>query len=972
MSLDTLIHRSSLPCPDISAAQATEWLAAYYGVAGTIKELGSHQDRNFLLDCADGRRFVLKICHGDYSTTELTAQHAALRHLASEPHVRVPAVIPAVTGEDLLSIEHSGNAVHLRLLEFIDGQSLAHVEHLNHRIVTELAQLCARIDVALAGFEHPGLDRVLQWDPRHAFALVEHLLSIIADADKRACIADAAEQAQAYLLPLVASLPIQAIHMDITEYNVVWSRSLHHQWQLQGLIDFGDLVRTWRIADLSVTCAALLHHAGGDPFFILSAVQAYHRINPLQSEELLALWPLIVARSAVLVLSSEQQASIEPGNSYIQANLASEWNIFDVATSVPIALMEAAILDAVDARDAPQETESFMPLLPTLSGQPFTLVDLGVLSEHFVAGNWEQSGIDEQVLKEAAQRHGLAASRYGEYRLSRTLPDSAREPDTFALHTELQIPHGTAVHAPFDGSLRHTADGALLLVGADASLRLWGVRSDFDSGVDIGAGDVIGQGGGALILQVCTEPDLSPPLFTTPLRAAAWRALCPSPKGMLGFDCDAPAPHDSAALLARRDASFARSQKYYYLNPPQIERGWRNHLIDVKGRSYLDMLNNVAVLGHGHPRMAEVAARQWSLLNTNSRFHYAAIAQFSERLLSLAPAGMDRVFLVNSGTEANDLAIRLAWAYSGGHDVLSVLEAYHGWSVATDAISTSIADNPQALSTRPDWVHPVTAPNTYRGEFRGPDSAPFYVRSVEAHLNALAEQGRQVAGFICEPVYGNAGGISLPPGYLQQVYAKVRAQGGVCIADEVQVGYGRLGHYFWGFEEQGVVPDIITVAKGMGNGHPLGAVITRREIAEALEAEGYFFSSSGASPVSCRIGMAVLDVMEEEKLWENVQLVGGYFKERLLALIDKHPLVGAAHGSGFYLGLELVRDRGTLAPATEETAYLCERLRDLGIFMQPTGDYLNILKIKPPMVTSRQSVDFFVASVSKVLGELEG
>jgi 4-aminobutyrate aminotransferase-like enzyme/Ser/Thr protein kinase RdoA (MazF antagonist) len=969
MPLATLIRRSSLPCPEISMNDAAELLSTHYGLAGPLKELGSHQDRNFLLDGGDGRRYVLKICHGDYATSELDAQHAALRHLGSQSSVRVPGVMSALNGKDLLSLDVGGHAVHVRLLEFIDGHSLAHVEHLSRHVSVGLAELCAQVDVALANFEHPGLERILQWDPRHASALIKHLLPVIDSAEKRACIAEAAEQAHAHLLPLIAALPVQAIHMDITEYNVVWARDEHSMWQLQGLIDFGDLVRTWRIADLSVTCAALLHHAEGDPLYILPAIQAYHAINPLQPEELQALWPLIVARSAVLVLSSEQQASIEPDNAYIQANLASEWNIFDVATSVPIALMSAAILDAVGLLEAPDDAQTYSPLLPSLNGQAFVTVDLGVLSEHFEAGNWEQSGIDEQLLKETAHAQGLAASRYGEYRLSRTQPDSAREPDTCALHVEVVIPHGTAVHAPFHGTLRHTADGALMLVGAESNLRVWGVRSDFDSGVEFGAGDVIGQGGGSLIVQLCSEPDVSPPLFCTPSRAAAWRSLCPSPQGLLGFDCDAPPLEDAAHLLARRDASFARSQKHYYQAPPQIERGWRNHLIDMQGRSYLDMLNNVAVLGHGHPRMAQVAAKQWSLLNTNSRFHYAAIAEFSERLLELAPEGMDRVFLVNSGTEANDLAIRLAWAYSGGRDVLSVLEAYHGWSVATDAISTSIADNPQALSTRPDWVHPVVAPNTYRGEARGADSTPFYLKSVDAHLARLAEQGRQVAGFICEPVYGNAGGISLPPGYLQQVYQKVRAQGGVCIADEVQVGYGRLGHYFWGFEEQGVVPDIITMAKGMGNGHPLGAVITRREIAEALEAEGYFFSSSGGSPVSCRIGMAVLDVMEEERLWENAQLVGGYFKERLLALIDKHPLVGAVHGSGFYLGLELVRDRETLAPATEETTYLCDRLRELGIFMQPTGDYLNILKIKPPMVTSRQSVDFFVDMLSKVLAE---
>jgi len=970
MPLATLIRRSSLPCPEVSAEQALQLLAQHYGLSGTLKELGSQQDRNFLVDTG-ARRYVLKICHGDYSPLELDAQHGALGHLTRHSDVMVPEVISTHGSEQLLTVELAGNLVHVRLLEFIDGQALSHLSHLPLDVVVELGELCARVDRSLAAFEHPGLERVLQWDPRHAQALIRHLLPVIDSEDERACLAEAAEQAQRRLLPLIPALPIQTVHLDITEYNVVWSRDEKLRWQLQGLIDFGDLVNTWRVADLSVTCAALLHHAEGDPLYILPAIRAYHALNPLQLEELQALWPLIIARSAVLVLSSEQQAAVEPGNTYIQANIDSEWGIFDVATSVPIALMEAAILASVGMQAAPSETPTWTPLLPSLAGREFRQVDLGVLSEHFVAGNWQHSGIDEQLLKQAARETGQAASRFGEYRLSRTLIDSAKEPPTCALHVELYLGAQTPLHAPFDGVLRLTADAALLLVGAQMSLRLWGAALELTPGASVVAGEMIGQGSGSLVLQLCSAPDLSPPLFVTASWAAAWRQLCPSPAALLGFDCDAPALPDASQLLARRDASFARSQKHYYLAPPQIERGWRNHLIDMQGRSYLDMLNNVAVLGHGHPRMAAEAGRQWSLLNTNSRFHYAAIAEFSERLLKLAPEGFDRVFLVNSGTEANDLAIRLAWAYSGGRDMLSVLEAYHGWSVATDAISTSIADNPQALSTRPDWVHPVTAPNTYRGEFRGADSAPQYVRSVEQVLEQLAAQQRQVAGFICEPVYGNAGGISLPPGYLHQVYQKVRAQGGVCIADEVQVGYGRLGHYFWGFEEQGVVPDIITMAKGMGNGQPLGAVITRREIAEALEAEGYFFSSAGGSPVSCRIGMAVLDVMEEEQLRENAAVVGDHFKARLQGLIDLHPLVGAVHGMGFYLGVELVRNRQTLEPATEETAYLCDRLRDMSIFMQPTGDYLNILKIKPPMCTTRQSVDFFVDSVSKVLAELE-
>jgi len=965
MLLATLIHRASLPCPQISADQAAQLLEQHYGLTGALQSLGSQQDLNYRVDSERGR-FVLKICRGDYATIELQAQHAALNDL--QAHVRVPRVNRALTGEDVLSVTVGGQTAHLRLLDYIDGQPLTHLPHLGRDVIAGFGELCGQVSRALEHFEHPGLDRTLQWDPRHAHALITHLLANLNNLPHRDAIERAANHAHTRLQPLADHLPWQAVHLDITDDNVVWQRDAQRRWQVQGVIDFGDLVHTWRIADLSVTCAALLHHADGDPFAILPAVQACHAVTPLLREELQALWPLIVARAAVLVLSSEQQQRLDPDNTYLLKNAEHEWEIFHVATSVPFALMEAAILSCVAQALPPMAGQDFAPLLPGLVGREFALIDLGVLSPHFEAGNWELPGIDRRLLDEAATVHGLAASRYGQYRLSRTRADSAVEPQTFPLHVELHLPHGTVLEAPFGGTLRQSDDGLLCLHDAQLSLRIGGARTALKPGSVVVKGQLLGEVHAPLTVQLC-RAELEPPLFCSPSRAPAWQALCPSPAALLGLACDAEPELDAEALLARRDASFARSQKHYYVDPPRIERGWRNHLIDMQGRSYLDMLNNVAVLGHGHPRMAAVAARQWSLLNTNSRFHYAAIAEFSERLLALAPEGMDRVFLVNSGTEANDLAIRLAWAYSGGRDMLSVLEAYHGWSVAADAVSTSIADNPQALSSRPDWVHPVTAPNTYRGEFRGQDSAPDYVRSVDHNLAKIAASKRQLAGFICEPVYGNAGGISLPPGYLQQVYARVRAQGGVCIADEVQVGYGRMGHFFWGFEEQGVVPDILTMAKGMGNGQPLGAVITRSEIAEALEAEGYFFSSSGGSPVSCQIGMAVLDVMQEEKLWENAQVVGGHFKARLEQLIDRHPLVGAVHGSGFYLGLELVRDRHTLEPATEETALLCDRLRELGIFMQPTGDYLNILKIKPPMVTSKRSVDFFVDMLSKVLDE---
>lgn len=472
MLLDTLIHRASLSCPQVGPQQALQLLEQHYGLSGTLQSLGSQQDLNYRVD-SDRGRFVLKICRGEYAAMELHAQHAALAHLQSE--VRVPEVIRALNGEQLLTVTVAGQTLHVRLLDYIEGQPLTHLPHLGREVIEGFGRLCGQMSQALAGFTHAGLARTLQWDPRHAGELISHLLSTLDNLPHRAALERVAAQVEQRILPLADQLPWQAVHMDITDDNVVWQRDAQRHWQVQGVIDFGDLVHTWRIADLSVTCAALLHHAEGDPFAILPAIQACHALTPLQPQELQALWPLIVARAAVLVLSSEKQQRLDPDNTYLLKNAEHEWEIFQVATSVPFELMESAILACVGATPSFTASEDFAPLLPGLVGREFALVDLGVLSPHFEAGNWEAPGIDQQLLQQAAAAHGLAASRYGQYRLSRTRPDCAVEPDTFALHVELHAPAGTVVQAPFAGTLRRTADGGLCLHSAQLNIWLWGL-----------------------------------------------------------------------------------------------------------------------------------------------------------------------------------------------------------------------------------------------------------------------------------------------------------------------------------------------------------------------------------------------------------------------------------------------------------------------------------------------------------------
>ncbi len=974
MADDTLLQRTQLPRPDVTAEEAAAILDTFYGLKGAITELGSQQDRNYRLDTGE-RRYVLKICRIDYATVELEAQNAALRHLGEKPDApRLPELVKASNGEEILFLAVGGEEYQVRLLTYLDGEPLTQRRYLGEKTVSALGALAGRIAADLADFDHPGLERHLQWDLRRAGQVALHLLPAIPDQQARDRIAKTMVGAVRRIQPLAEHLRLQAIHHDVTDDNVVSQPDASGRPMPDGVIDFGDLVRGWVAADLAVTCSALLHHADGDPFFILPAIRAYHAAHPLTEPELRALWPLIVARACILVASSEQQLGIDPDNAYVLGNIEHERTIFEVAAAVPFALMEQAILTAAGITPEPAALPQMGPLLPGVGAETIRLLPLDQDSPHFEADNFLRRGLDLKLLEQTARETGIAATRYGEYRLTETALLSAAEPETFALHVDVCLPAGFQAAAPFAGRVERYGERTVL-AGDGIQLHLLGLDCLHEAGMALGIGEPLGtvEGSaghfGLIRLQLCTQAALFPPFFARPSQAGSWARLCPSPSLVLGANCDAP-PLENADLLQRRANHFARPQKNYYADPPQIERGWKEHMFSTTGRAYLDMVNNVSVVGHGHPRLASAVYRQWSKLNTNSRFHYGVVAEFSERLASLAPEKLDTVFLVNSGSEANDLAIRLAWAASGAKNMLCLLEGYHGWSVASDAVSTSIADNPQALSTRPGWVHPILAPNTYRGLYRGEDSTADYIAAALPVLEELDRTGEKLGGFICETVYGNAGGIPLPPGYLRDIYAEVRKRGGVCIADEVQVGYGRLGHYFWGFDQQGVEPDIITVAKGMGNGHPLGAVITSKAIAEALEREGgYFFSSAGGSPVSCVVGMTVLDIMTDEELQENARDTGDHLKARLEALGQRFPIVGAVHGMGLYLGLEFVRDRKTLQPATEETAAICDRLLDLGVIMQPTGDYLNVLKIKPPLCLTRESADFFADSLARVLEE---
>ncbi|MDT7546719.1 MAG: hypothetical protein QOE99_2829 [Actinomycetota bacterium] len=948
--------------PDVSVELARRVALQQYGVDGRVRELGSQQERTFDVQASSGR-YVLKVANPAFSDDEVAAQDAALAHLATHaPAVVTPRSVPALDGGSVARFDGPDGPLRARLLTFVPGFPLAQQDFLAPVVVERLGRLAGSVTAALADLDVPGLDRVLQWDVRNARRVCELLAPHLTEAGRRDTVLRAVAAACDRLDRLGPELRIQPVHGDVTDDNVVCTRDMDGRPEPSGVVDFGDIGLSWVVGDLAATCASVLHHEPDRPLAVAAAVRGYAQQVPLSEAEVAALWPAVIARAAVLVVSGVHQGVIDPGNDYAASAQEREWQMLVSAAAMPADVVTAALREALGMVRRVIGLGLTRPLLPDLLSGDVTVVDLSATTDVVGDGRWLQPDIEDVVM--AARLPAVA--RYGEARLTRTALDGRAAPATVALGVEVACDPGTALHAPFRGRLEHTTDGCVL-VGPDADLWLTGVQPidarDVTAGERIGA--TAGRVGFARVTaQLCTVRGLRPPTFVRPDEAQVWQVVCPDPTALLGLPddlhVDDVTPQD---VLALRSAALAEVQEHYYDTPPRIERGWRHHLVDTGARTYLDAVNNVAGVGHSHPTVTRAVRRQWELLNTNSRFNYASIAEFSARLAALLPDPLDTVFLVNSGSEAVDLALRLAQSFTARQDVFCIAEGYHGWTMASDAVSTSVADNPQALTTRPSWVHPLAAPNPLRGRHRGPDAGPHYIADAIAAIGA----GPAPAAFLCEAFYGNAGGIPLPEGYLTAVYAAVRDRGGLCIADEVQVGYGRLGSSFWGFQQQAVVPDVVTVAKAMGNGHPLGAVITRRDVAEAFARNGYFFSSAGGSPVSCAVGMAVLDVLEGERLQDNAARIGAHLRRRFERLAEEVPMIGAVHGLGLYMGVELVRDRETFEPATRETAAICERLLQLGVVLQPTGDRLNVLKIKPPLCMTLESADFFVDRVAEVL-----
>jgi 4-aminobutyrate aminotransferase-like enzyme/Ser/Thr protein kinase RdoA (MazF antagonist) len=1008
--------------PRFTLSDAERLARDHFGVAGRATALASERDQNFLIEPVVGPGVVLKIANAAEDPAMLDAQRAVIEHLAKLTPL-TPRIISSHDADEPAIAMRDGKTHAVWAISVLPGRPFAEVRDRSPALYADLGRQVAALTTALRGFDHRAIHRDFYWDLSKARAIVESRSHAIKDDLLAGAIVRLGHEFDTRVKPLLAALPRAAVHGDLNDNNVLVAASngqstLDHR--VSGIVDFGDMVHSYRVGDLAIAIAyAML--GSDDPLAIVAQVaRGYAEHATLTDDELSALFGLAALRLCASACIAADQQRERPDNAYLGVSQTAIAKLLPILARTPFGLAEAVVRDAFGVDPVPASTrvveylrrvKAYPVMGLDLETEPSIVLDLSIASPMLSGDSRENAEplLTRRVfglMDEAGVR--VSIGRYDEPRLLYTAPEFALggraidEHRTIHIGLDLFMPAGTPVYAPLDGVLhvchdndalldygpmivlRHTTDAGLEFFTLYGHLSRESLKAHYPGRV-IRAGDQIATLGAPevnvgwtphLHLQVITDllglgTDF--PGVARPSQRRVWTALCPDPNLLARVPADRFPPDlpTKDRSLAKRRERIGGNLSIAYRDPVRIVRGWMQYLYDDEGRCFLDAYNNVPHVGHCHPRVVDAVARQSRILNTNTRYLNDLLADYAEKLSATLPPSLEVCYFVNSASEANELALRLARAATGARDTIVLDAAYHGNTTSLIDMSPYKHAGPGGDGP-PEWVHVAPLPDVYRGPHKrdDPQAGAKYAARVGALIDAIKRRARRPAAFIAETCPSVGGQLVFPPGYLANVYEYVRAAGGVCIADEVQTGLGRMGASFWAFETQGVVPDIVVMGKPLGNGHPIGAVVTTRAIADAFDNGMEFFSTFGGNTVSCAAGIAVLDVLREERLQEHARVVGEHLLGRLRPLVERYPIVGDVRGSGLFLGVELVRDRATLEPAGAEASFVANRLRERGILLGTDGPHHNVVKIRPPMPFSPVDAEILADELERAIAAL--
>ncbi len=1008
-----------MPAPALPLSEVELIVRSAFGLTGTAGALVSERDQNIMLTTDTGR-LIVKLANPGEPDSALHLQIAALAHLAeADSTLAVPRIVPALDGKTMVTVTTSQGPLRVRIVTCLDGHPLAESPKTT-AVLFDLGSFLGRVTRAFQSFGHPAAHRPeFMWNLSNAQsvrALAEHVTL----PEDRELVCAAFERHRLRVLPQLVRLRVGVIHQDANDYNVLVDGE-----RISGLIDFGDMAHGHIVNELAIALAYALLDCDDIVATAKPVITAFTQEFPLDPSELSVLFDLVAARLAMSIAISSSRTTAAAGgpvDPYLVISQAPALRLLRRLMGLRADFLHFAARDAAGIEPVPESAE-VRAWLQSPECQPKSIFGRDLRREARVflqllegSPGMEFAGDSAKywtwlrgVLHEAGARFALGA--YGEdrnvYKGDQFRTD-APEPRSVHLGIDLFCETDTAVHAMLDGTVKFVVDNAarydygptVILehcVGSDGPVFyvLYGHLSRrtltlVEPGQMVKAGEVVGfvgddtvNGGWAPHVHVQLITDLldSEGNFEgagEPSRWTIWQSLSPDPNMLLRLSPESfkpEVPSDSAeALMARRSRRIGPSLSTSYRRKLHMVRGEGTYLFDHRGRGYLDLVNNVCHVGHANPRVVKALADQASALNTNTRYLHTNMLDLADRLVATLPDPLSVVYFVNSGSEANELALRMARTVTGREDVICLDWAYHGNTAAVIDVSPYKFNRAGGSGPKP-YVHITPLADPYRGPFAGygPESGHAYAKLIDEQISAAHRPGadsRGPAAFIAESISGCGGQVVYPEGFLRESFDRVRAAGGLCIADEVQVGLGRVGTSMWAYEMQGATADIVTIGKPFGNGHPLGAVVTTPDVALRFANGMEYFNTFGGNPVSCAVGLAVLDVIESEGLPANALDVGSYALDRLRALQDRFECIGDVRGQGLYIGVDLVTDRESKAPATTLAADIANGLRDRGILISTDGPADNVLKIKPPIVISRSDIDVFIAELDATMSGL--
>ncbi|WP_457587344.1 aminotransferase class III-fold pyridoxal phosphate-dependent enzyme [Ensifer canadensis] len=1005
--------------PDFSIDQASALLKQHYGLTGTLSLLASERDQNFKVEAEGGATYILKVVNAAEPEVESDFQTALLSHVGTfAGELPVPHIRPTLAGTSLAATTSQHGVSHrLRLVSWVSGLPLAETGR-TAAALQSLGQMLGRFDASLKGFMHPGALRDLDWDIRSAGRSKDRLSHISDPADRALLERFLARFAQA-VEPKLATLRSAVIHNDANDWNVLVDKADHDR--ISGLIDFGDALYAPVIAEVAIAAAyAGLDHP--DPIGATAAIaRGYHAEYPLLEEEVDLLFDLIAMRLVTSVTISASRRAHMADNPYLAISEKPAWTLLRkldrmnrrFATAI---LRKACGFEAAHGAHGVAtwiagNRKTLAPLLERPAATyPAALVPYGDPNHPMtVKSSGEQPDEAQAIWEDHCRENGidLGIGPWGEARtvyagemfVSRMIENTRR---TCHLGLDLFMAAGTRVFTPIAATvvsveiekdplgygcliaLRHEPEGCPPFVS------LWGhmaheAMGRIKAGDRLEAGALVGEmgapkenGGWAphLHLQLSVDTSLSATEILgvgEPQYLDVWAELFPDARTFAGiaeeFYAKSGRAHDEIVKL--RKELLLPNLSISYEKPIKFVRGEGVWLIDDSGRAYLDCFNNVCHIGHSHPAVVEAMAKQAATLNTNTRYLHDNIVAYAERLTATLPKELTVAGFVNSGSEANSLALRLMRAHTGRENAITLDWSYHGTTQELIDISPYKFRRKGGKGPKPH-VHVADVPDSYRAPADWPakEHGKRFAESVAEQIAAMQAKGEGPGFFIAESIPSVAGQVFLPEGYLKEVYRLMREAGGVCIADEVQVGFGRVGSHWWAFETQGVVPDIVTMGKPIGDGHPLAAVVTTREVTDSFNNGMEYFNTFGGNPVSCAVGLAVLDVIEGQDLRGNALAIGNYLISSFKAMQARYEVIGDVRGMGLFLGIELVTDRKTKAPATEFARAVSNGARQRGVLMGTEGPHDNVLKMRPPMIFSKRDADHLLAVLEETFADV--